>query len=399
MTFLLRKSYIFAKLCLVSKNIKFYRYFLLMLECFLIYPTIAQPPINPRFERISIEKGLPGKRVNSITQDNKGFIWLGTSNGLSRYDGYSLKNYQFDPKDSSIIYFIESLWVDKKNRLWIGTEANGLKYLDLKSGVFSHFEHDPKDPKSLSGNAVWAICEDTQNNIWFGIYGGGLDKWNEEERNFSHYQYDSNDSSSLSNNGITCLYEDSQGRFWIGTDVGLNLFNREQESFRRFYIDQEEVVPARQNSITAIFEDKRKQLWIGTYGNIYLFNNGKFTLIAHDFYPSTTSGMIDFSSIGQDRREGLWIGTNGQGLNFLDFTSKKYHVYKNDPSDPFSLSNNTINYTALYTDRENNLWIGTRLGVNKYHQGFQHFKAYEHDPEIRNSLSENHVLAVHQDQQ
>ena len=121
------------------------------------------------FERISIEQGLSQSVVTSILQDSKGFIWLGTQDGLNRYDGYE----------------------------------------------FTTFKHDPEDPDSLSDNFILSILEDPSGILWLGTNAGGLNRFDPQTERFAHYQHDPHDSHSLANNTLQSMHQDQQGVIWI----------------------------------------------------------------------------------------------------------------------------------------------------------------------------------------
>ncbi|MFN0213778.1 MAG: two-component regulator propeller domain-containing protein, partial [Saprospiraceae bacterium] len=203
----------------------------MLLALLTALPLHGQAPTKPRFEHLSTDQGLPGRYVNVITQDSKGFIWVGTSYGLSRFDGYSFKNYQYDPIDSTAISSVQSLLEDKQGGLWIGTSGDGLKYFEVEHGKFTHYRHDENRPNSLSGNAISNIYEDAQGTLWISASGTGLNKLDREKGQIIHYEHSPGDTNSLSNNRINVIFEDSKHNFWVGTDAGLNLFDRQKETF------------------------------------------------------------------------------------------------------------------------------------------------------------------------
>ncbi|MCB9286702.1 MAG: hypothetical protein H6560_05235 [Lewinellaceae bacterium] len=140
----------------------------------------AQPPNPLHFEHISVGQGLPSPYVYAFTQDSKGFLWIGTSLGLSRYDGYGSKIYRYDLQDSTLITSAWCLFEDKRGGLWIGTDK-GLKYLDFKTGQFTSYKHDPKNSNSLSSGPIISILEDSYGVLWVGSYGDGLNRLNQED--------------------------------------------------------------------------------------------------------------------------------------------------------------------------------------------------------------------------
>ena len=189
-----------------------------------------------RFGRISLEQGLSQSVVEAILQDDKGFMWFGTEDGLNRYDGYEFVVYTHDPEtlDSLSDNWIWSLYEDQSGVLWIGTNTGGLNRFDRETDQFMHYQNDPNDPHSLSHNAVRSIHEDREGVLWIGTWGGGLNRFDRDTEQFIRYQNDVDDPHSLSNGNVFSIHEDQSGVLWIGTDGGgLNRFDRETEQFTR----------------------------------------------------------------------------------------------------------------------------------------------------------------------
>jgi ligand-binding sensor domain-containing protein len=170
----------------------------------------GQAPVNPRFEHITPEQGLPGRYVYSIIQDSRGFIWAGTSYGLARYDGYSIKPYRFDPRDSSLISDVFCLLEDSRGDIWIGSMNDGLIRMNVKSGQWMSYKNNKEDPNSLSLNAVWTIYEDTEETLWIGTYGGGLNKFDREKNEFVRFQQIAGDTTYMGYDWVFQIYEDSK---------------------------------------------------------------------------------------------------------------------------------------------------------------------------------------------
>ena len=376
---------------------------------FSVIAAIAQKPVLPRFDLVSVEQGLPARKIKAIAQDSFGFLWIGTSFGLSRFDGYSVKNYSFDPRDSSAIDDIYGLLADDQQGLWIGTGSSELKHLDLWTGHFTNFvlplpENEAGTPRNL---IIWSILKDSYGDLWIGTYGGGLFKMDLESQEMFRYHHIEGDAGSLSHNWVVQVYEDTQRNLWIGTEMGFNRYNREQDNFSRFYVNDwsriEDNLNPNENSLGVFLEDKSGRLWVGSYGGgLYWFDRKNQQMkkqLQHD--PNNPNSIASnlVEAIGQDRKGGLWLSTQNVGLNYLDFETWQFSFFNHVPSDPQSLSSNTINVNTIFTDKENNLWIGTNRGLNRLVKRFQPFHALTHDPTNRNSLSTNQVSGIYQDEE
>ena len=141
--------------------------------------TVATAGIDPatiRFRHRSVKDGLSQSTINCVIQDHEGFIWLGTQDGLNRYDGYTFNVYRHDSRDSLSISdsYVNSLFEDSKGRLWIGTYSGGLNLYDRDRDAFTHFLCDTTAPSTISGSNVWGITEEKGGKIWVAVWAGGV---------------------------------------------------------------------------------------------------------------------------------------------------------------------------------------------------------------------------------
>lgn len=205
-------------------RLPFYRRRLLTLMALAILfcPNISRAGEDIQFERISFEQGLFQSRITALFQDRKGCMWIGTSDGLNKYDGYRFTNYRFDPLDSTSISgnYIESIFEDHNGYFWIITSGGGINKLDPATEKFIHYRHDPDDPNSLSDDNISCILEDSRGNLWMGTAGGGLNLYDPASESFAHFRQNLADPASLSNNIVQVILEDHEGNLWIGTHGG-----------------------------------------------------------------------------------------------------------------------------------------------------------------------------------
>ena len=418
---------------------------------YLLSPLYAQTH-DAQFRRLSLEDGLSQNSVYCIFQDSKGFMWLGTEDGLNRYDGRRIKEYQADYENPHSISnnFVISIYEDRKGTLWIGTSSGGLNkfdresenfthYLtspsdpnslsqntvtsicedqsgilwigtygglnafDRKRGVFTRYLNNPDDPNSLSNNSVTSICQDKEGVLWIGTLGGGLNKFDPKKGTFVHYKADLENPNSLRDNRILSVYEDRSGTLWIGTvDGGLHQFDRTKERFISYQADANNPNSLGYNTVKAIYEDSYgagKILWIGTQGGgLYKFDRERGIFIPYRHDPGNLNSISTNTllCIYEDRSGVLWIGTDGGGVNRLDLEKKRFTLYRRDPKNSNSLNDNSI--WAFCEDRSGTLWIGTHDGgLNRYdrtHRKFTHYAVTADDP---NALSYNSIYAVYED--
>ena len=351
-----------------------------------------------------MDQGLSQTTVNAIFQDQQGFIWLGTSDGLNRYDGYSFTVYKNDPNDPnsltgnqiSAIYEAPS----EPGVLWIGVNNSGLVRLDRETGIFTPYLPDPDVPTSIKSGHITDILEDHTGRFWVAT-ADGLHEMNRTSGEFNVYSNEMENPESLSSNEVTSLFEDRFGDLWIGTyKGGLNKYERSTNTFTTYTHFKDDPSSISNDQISSITEDGNGVLWVGTIEGLNRFNRAdeSFTRYVHEpDNPNSLSESMIFSLGTVDvTPDILWVGTFNQGLNRFDTRTKTFTSYKSDPTNNGSLSHNRV--MSLLGDHSGVLWIGTSLGgVSLTNNSLGTFTHYKNDPENANSLSENMIWAILED--
>ncbi len=317
------------------------------------------------FEHLSLEEGTSYNLTYSILQDNKGFMWFGTFNGLVRFDGRDYIHYKHTPYDSSSVSSddIISLYEDKNGFIWVGTWSGGLNRFDPDQEVFTQYKNMVTDTLSISDNLVYDVCEDNLGRLWVATNNGlnrfvpKTDPKNRRGRDyFVHYSTEPGNKYSINNSNVRVLFKDSKGRLWVGVNEGgLHYYDIEQDHFIRL----EEVTRDGSTSIIDIFEDDKENLWLATWGG----------------------GLKKVQPIESD---------NGNVIGL------RLNIYKNNPDDSKSISHNNI--WCLEQDRSGNLWVGTYDGLNKFNPADRTFDRYYHDEKSTKTLSSSKVSAIRLDQ-
>jgi ligand-binding sensor domain-containing protein len=204
--------------------IKYFRLTLLFVLTFFYVDLFPQSGIL-KFEHFSTDDGLSNKHVHCIMQDSYGFLWIGTDDGLNRFDGYEFVIYNHDPMDPNSLSSprIRLLTEDGQGNIWIA--ASELNLYKRMTGSFVHYTHNSENKYSISDNDVTSIIIDRNNPnyIWFGTGSGGLNLFDTGVQKFYAIKHDPGNSGSLSGDAIESLYLDSFGNLWIGTArSGLN---------------------------------------------------------------------------------------------------------------------------------------------------------------------------------
>ncbi len=350
-----------------------------------------------KFERITGTSGLSLSTVRAILQDQTGFLWFGTDDGLNRYDGYTFKIYKRQPHDNNSLShnMIWCLLEDRDEVLWIGTEM-GLNSLNPKTERFQRYLDETDQPDSLNRNSVRALCEDPNGDIWVGT-NDGLSRLDKETGKFEQHFTSSADKTSLSDSRIRSLFVDSEGRLWVGTFHGLNRFIRETNSFIRYYPNPGDMSEQSRNRVRSVIEDRKGFLWIGTNGGLHAFDPN-----AKVFLPPVSILEEGYSLCGEsiralfiDRGGDLWVGTIN-GLSHYDREKGAVRCYQFDAQDPYSISSNQIR--SIYQDRGGIVWIGTYMGwVNKFDPKRTKFVHYHKNNVFPARINHNEVRAFYED--
>jgi PAS domain S-box-containing protein len=340
-----------------------------------------------KFEQISIEQGLSQGTAFCIIQDEMGFLWIGTQHGLNRYDGHTFKVYNHDPRNPESLShdYVLTICEDLNGILWIGTEGGGFNKFDRKTEKFSNFKNDPGNTKTLSNNNVRAIYADESGTLWIGT-DEGVNKFDRNANEFSQY---------LIEERINTILQDKSGILWVGTDKGLYYYNQENDNFDADKCKKKpiggESIPQK---IKVIYEDMDGVFWLGT--DLGLFIREKDASI-HDMRNIAVNPEElkdkQISSIARDLTGKLWIGTQSNGLFIFDPKEKKLIPFCNKKDVPDSLSHNFVK--SIYVDKDGLVWIGTDGGgINKFDPKRKKFNLYRNIPEDPTSLSKDDVMSI-----
>jgi signal transduction histidine kinase/ligand-binding sensor domain-containing protein len=325
------------------------------------------------------ERGLPQNSVSCITQTGDGYIWLGTQEGIVRFDGVRFTT--FDKHNTPAIKnnYITALHVDRKKRLWIGTYDGGvLSYaegaftpLDLgaafeKAHIRSIYEdrsgclwiavrdqgvvclangvrHIFNESTGLADNQVWALCEDDDGRMWIGTEEGISIVENGALRSFTT-------KNGLISNAVNALCPGAGNTMWIGTNLGVMQVPSDRSDpsrYRSFTVDHH--LPDR--IVKSLAVDEMNRVWIGTRSGAALLSNGFITSF-------TTADGLSFdhvSSVFIDREQNVWIGTEGGGINVMrEGLFSTYTTRQGLPSD---------GVWTIFEDAAEQLWVGTDKGL------------------------------------
>ncbi len=395
-------------------------------------------------QQFSIDQGLSQSWVRWIHQDAKGFLWIGTQDGLNRYDGYDFKIYRHELYDTSSIgeNTINSISEDTSGNLWIGTES-GLSKYDRNLGVFININHNPSNPESISPGPVYQTLVDSTGAVWmkthrflekldpekdkveqFDIFSvdpfsppidyifpmiqdhrgriwtgtnEGLYLFDPASNQYQRFLHDPASPASLAGDYVYSILEDHKNRLWIGTVSCINRFNPEDSTFQRFYVspgNNEDIL------IQSLYNDPTGNFWVGTSLGVFFFDetDGRFTYFESMINRAQIGGYFSFSTFIKDRSEIIWAG-GSQGLFKYDKKGNKFNLYRNQsPNDP-DFSSNGI--TAIYEGPEGLIWLGTwGAGLVLYDRNRNTIvRTYKEDLNERYSISDNIISSIVRDRE
>ncbi len=372
-----------------------------------VAPDARVLPIVPgndiRFTALTPEEGLSSGIVFGMVQDDQGFLWFATTDGLSRYDGYSFRAYRFEHENPNSLSnnSMTAVLPGQGGILWLATTGGGVNRFDPATETFTHYRHDPDNPNSLSGNSIprYGMYVDWQGALWVGTIDNGLDRLDPASGNFTHYRHDPYNHNSLSSNNIECVYQDSQGILWIGTsNAGLNRLDPVSGQITRYLPDPDDPSALPDVYVRGMYEDQTGTLWVGTEKGFASLDRQteKFThYIIASIHPDAAS-LNSFSQFFEDEAGNLWLGTNGAGVLKFDRQRQQVVQYKNDPNDLHSLRNNFI--SSFLVDPSGTMWLGTLGGgANVFSIRPPKFVHYKHKTDNTNSLADNFILSIFED--
>ncbi|MCV9385077.1 hybrid sensor histidine kinase/response regulator transcription factor [Reichenbachiella ulvae] len=378
-----------------------------------------------RFKHLTTENGLAQNMVDCMLQDSQGYIWLGTWNGLCKYDGYTFETFDSRAGGESTLgnNFVYALQEDQFGNIWVGTRkglfvylynrkvfrlvdlsqygvsnqssfhsiysnkkgelhigsSEGLTSLKINNSkgettLIRHLYLNQKE--GLNGGVVSAIVEDTRGQVWVGT-DSALYTLNKEGEIMSQHQFDETNPESLSANLIHDLHVTRDGQLWVATEVGLNQYDPIRDAFVRYYYQPDDPNNSLLHNTVMNLEESHGNLLIATLGGLTIMNRNTGKLSNYRNNPTDNFSLNnDFlNCLMIDDEENIWIGTERGGVNIINSRQNSFEQIKFEIGNSNSLSHSTVN--SIYEDEEY-LWIGTAGGglnrVNKQTQKFVHFQ-------------------------
>ena len=341
-----------------------------------------------QFDNYNTLDGLSDNYITSLHQDNNGWIWVGTSMGIERFDGIHFKTYPIVENDSLMIndFLVRNFFETKSGKMFVCAEEYGLALYNRDHDAFERVMINNR--ALLNDVSVKSIDEDSDGNLWIATKDG-LKFWNLQTQSLEHYRNNRLNHNSISDNYVRKVVVDEHNNLWIATRSGLDLFFPKNNEFIHY---------SKYNSllgedILEIVLDHHDRLWVGT------MSNGVFVVNGTSIEPLTILEQYDRSnkvnSIVLEDETQFWIGTRG-GLFLYNDETKELISSQNNLSDKKSIAHNSI--IDLIKDQKGDLWVATRGGLSNLVKDKQYFTNYTRRGDTDYSLNDGEIYAIWQDQ-
>lgn len=321
---------------------------------------------SPVFMNLTTKDGLSRDWIHCFHQDKSGFLWIGTEDGLNKYNGYEFQVYHFYPGDSTALSgpSVYSIAEDTLGVLYIGTKEGGISVYDHEN---DNFKWLVTSNSGLNSNLIRTIVRDQYGELLIGTVNGGLNIYNPYDHSWKYFTTEKPFKTvNLTRNYVNALMEDKSGALWIGTYCGgVNYLNPSRTGIRHIPAINKEgrIIPY--YCIHAVHQDNEGTVWIGSRNGLFRYNLTDNIIAPYlNGSPSSFSDMV-VRAVLTDENKNLWVGTESNGIFSLktgEYNQHHSHV------DDFLGNFNARSVQTIYLDNSGTLWTGSYAGgINYYH--------------------------------
>lgn len=342
----------------------------------------------------NINDGLSQISVEDIFQDSNGYIWIGTRDGLNRYNGHEIKVYRKNKKDENSLSgnSITVIKEDFKGNIWVGT-STGLNKINISNNSVTRYLPNENEC-NISHYRIRDILIGEDGEILVAT-NDGLNIYDEKEDNFTRIYDEGYEKGEISNQIVNSLEQDSDGNYWVGTNNGLNKICRNDGQVIKYFKEGEDDNSISGNYISSLYYDDKGELWVGT---CYLglnkmdLNTGR----VESFFSSNESTSIPgayIKDIFKNSSGEVWIVTEA-GIAVYD---KKNNIFNREKSYKYDFSKIISNETnTVFEDKSGMMWVGTTGGISTYNKSNE-FKSYSVDESTINSVTDKYISGIYED--
>jgi ligand-binding sensor domain-containing protein/signal transduction histidine kinase/CheY-like chemotaxis protein len=356
---------------------------------FLQFIILQEPNAQPaaaKFHSVQVPEGFPNNSILAITQDQTGFMWFGTYEGLCRYDGHRIITFSHQAEDDRSLPSsqISALLTDRQGRVWVGTD-DGLGLLHPSDGTFSRFlyNQDVRDTKIR----IWTMIEDRDGRLWVGT-SNGIYRWQPKTEAFEKLTNVLSENDIESHN-VTAIRQDKSGAVWVVEGIYLGQYSPDGKFLRRYNYGALLGKEGFADKIRSLAIDAQQRIWIGAQKGIRAFfdiKNGKF--VRQNMLGQLVEDQLRIVQIIEDPQRGIWAA-GGNGVNYFNTKTLQRTSYRNNPEEPNSLIDNGV--MSIFRAANGVLWVGT------YNSGVQYMLPKEERFKmltVEDGLSYNIVSSV-----
>lgn len=411
-----------------------------------ISQVLAAVPGQYRFSLIDINNGLSDNQIKSFLKDSRGYLWIGTSSGLNRYDGYKFRVYRYNSNDTTSLLnnYIISLFEGPEGEIWVQTSSGTCVY-DPQTEKFLRENEGLLKKYNLPDAEVEDIVKDADGNYWFISRGKGITRYNPSNGTSVRLTNFYNKKNTLSTNEVAAIRQNSKGDFWVIHRNGLlekidhktlQVVERNEGIYRRnkkeqlnysltldsdddlwvhlqnadagiFFYDHTTKATSHfqkgagrtqlnNNMVRGVVEAAKGTIWVGTdHGGINVIHKKDFSVsyILHNSEVEKSLAHNSINTLYKDREGIIWVGTFKKGVNYYHPNNIRFPHLKHQASLGQSLPYDDVN--AFAEDRKGNIWIGTNGGGLVYwDRAAQTFTTYRHDANNPGSLASDVIVSL-----
>ncbi len=346
------------------------------------------------FRHLTIEDGLSQSSVNCMLQDRDGFAWLGTQDGLNRYDGHEFRVWKTDADDPLTLSdaYITCFAEDADGNLWVGSEASGFAHFDRASGALDFLcTGPPRSGESTGANyEILDLAVDETGVVWLGTRVHGLLRYDPTSGELRSWRQA---PDALPADEVTALLLDRDGKLWVGTTAGLVCFDRDSEQLCRWRHQPGNLTSLSGDIVQALLQTPAGNLWIGTDGGLDRYLPGGDSFEHH--LEDVPLGPRGVGSLAVDADGVLWVGGEDAGLIRYDTGTRESFRFGMDLATPDYIP--TVRVQALLVDAAGVVWVGHDLGASLLDTNAEQFYHFHHRVDEPNSLSHNTVWSLCED--
>lgn len=358
----------------------------LFLFSFSLFGQGNLPRVPFSFKKFVDDNGTLSNIISCFLEDKEGFLWIGTANGLKRFDGddFTIFKHEKDNPNSLSHSVVQSLCEDKLGRIWVGT-GEGIGYFDKKTNQFFNLKEFHK-----SDNICFNILCDESNNIWFSIRGKGIFRYSEKTKKLQNFSHNPHDKNSINDNWIErkqMTLDPLKRGLWIETDEGLNFFEFSSNHFYNRGNNPKNLSVFKSTNVKGLATDENNLIFFDVdLQKISYFDTKKEQISKEVFLKNIFKNeKLEIRCIFVDKQHNLWLSDLFNYCYYYDIKNAKASRLENDPFTPTSIAANS--FWCAYQQKDSSIWLGTNDGIsitNPDHNFYEIYDLTSHYSQLKN---------------